>query len=440
MSSFCITMTHLLTFLQFVLLVTQGTSVERISIPHDVLPGYSIKQLHSRSRVLNSNEGDISPYFAILDDGYLISTTKLCDLADSYVNLIIQEDQDDQTIIKPIIINIRDRSKMMKFSKRFYTGSVSENEPPSTAVEGLSDLTVWNGVGNVSYILSGDNAFALIHQKNAIAIISTKVLDREVKRVYLLQLNATDSEGCVSSALIKISVNDVNDNAPVFAKKYYSWNIKPDFPIHSTVGKVKAIDADGDKPVYKFNAKTSDAFVIVPQTGEVILMRQPELGFYSYYLVATDDREAPMYSDKVLVTIVVGNESEYKKLLTRRKRATRQTRMYEHFLESDGSIPGKVMFRLESVHSDEIFSLENETRWIDVDHNGDVKVREPWDYEQLEREKTIDFWVQIRAPHQPGKFGHNFIKISLSLKKKGLCHNWNCLKYLPCKGRFLSDC
>lgn len=400
-------MTHLITFFLTVLLVTQVTSLERISVPHDIHPGYSIKQLHSKGHNINLIESNASPYFTLLD-GSLIPTTKLSHLINSPVSLFIEEECDGEKIVKPIIIHVRERSKMMKFSNVAYTGNINENEDPGTIVENLSNLRVLNSVGNVSYVLSGSNDFAVHQENDAVFIVSTKVLDREVKNLYVLHLNATDSEGCVASAVIKIIVDDINDNPPVFTKKYYSWNIKSDFPTYSTVGIVKAIDADGEKPVYKFvHSNYNTSFVIVPQTGEIILMSIPEHKIYNYFVQACDNRIDSMYSDIIPVTINVGGSDvsdDHNKVLKRRKRAIRQTRTYEHFLESDGSIPGKVMFRLESVHPDEIFSLENESRWIDVDHNGDVKVREPWDYEQLEREKTIDFWVQIRAPQQPGEY------------------------------------
>lgn len=32
--------------------------------------------------------------------------------------------------------------------------------------------------------------------------------------------------------------------------------------------------------------------------------------------------------------------------------------------------------------------------------NGEVKVKEKWDYEQLDKEKTIDFWVLVRIPQR----------------------------------------
>lgn len=58
------------------------------------------------------------------------------------------------------------------------------------------------------------------------------------------------------------------------------------------------------------------------------------------------------------------------------------SKVYE-FKESEGSIPGKIMFRLQTKHKNGHFELEEPNEWVTVEPNGDVKVKEPWDYEQL---------------------------------------------------------
>lgn len=35
--------------------------------------------------------------------------------------------------------------------------------------------------------------------------------------------------------------------------------------------------------------------------------------------------------------------------------------------------------------------------------NGEVKVKEKWDYEQLDKEKTIDFWVLVKQQNRADK-------------------------------------
>lgn len=57
------------------------------------------------------------------------------------------------------------------------------------------------------------------------------------------------------------------------------------------------------------------------------------------------------------------------------------------------------MFQLDKKHSQEVFKIESPNRWVTVDTNGAVKVKEIWDYEQLGKEKTIDFWVFVTGPN-----------------------------------------
>ncbi|KAG8184279.1 hypothetical protein JTE90_004606 [Oedothorax gibbosus] len=391
-------------FLPFLVLLVPAAAIVRITVPHDIQPGYSIKQIHSEGRI-NLVENELTPHFALLSDGSLVSTTRLHDLAGKPVDLLIREELEDGTQYRPITVHVRDRSKMLKFPQRDYYGHIYENEDENAVVETVGDLAVSNAIGDVAYSLSGSADFDVLSKEGVVLIVSTKPLDRESKDRYELVLNATDSVGGTASVPVSIVVKDINDNSPVFYKQHYAWNIPHDTPLYSTVGTVKAKDADGDRPVYSFVSSSNHPFVIVPKTGEILLMGTPEPKVYSLLIQANDNRVPKLYSDIIPVSIIVDNFYEADGIrdrpLRRSKRSIRQTRTYEHFLESDGSTPGKVMFRLESVHPEEVFSLENSSRWIDVDHNGDVKVKEPWDYEQLEREKTIDFWVQIRAPQQP---------------------------------------
>lgn len=89
-------------------------------------------------------------------------------------------------------------------------------------------------------------------------------------------------------------------------------------------------------------------------------------------------------------------------LLSRTKRSVRPTKSYD-FKESDGAMPGAIQFQLDKKHPSEVFKIESPNRWVTVDANGAVRVKEAWDYEQLGKEKTIDFWVFITGPNFQGK-------------------------------------
>ena len=65
------------------------------------------------------------------------------------------------------------------------------------------------------------------------------------------------------------------------------------------------------------------------------------------------------------------------------------------FTEADGQPAGKVVFKLEKESEHEKFRIRDENPWVTVEPNGAVRVKKRWDYEELGREKTIDFWVII---------------------------------------------
>lgn len=88
----------------------------------------------------------------------------------------------------------------------------------------------------------------------------------------------------------------------------------------------------------------------------------------------------------------------------------RSTKSYD-FKETDGSAPGFIMFNLDKIHPSEVFKIESPNRWVSVDTTGAVRVKEPWDYEQLGKEKTIDFWVIITSPNLNGEFSMSLLAV-----------------------------
>lgn len=87
--------------------------------------------------------------------------------------------------------------------------------------------------------------------------------------------------------------------------------------------------------------------------------------------------------------------------------SVRPTKSYD-FKESDGAMPGNIMFQLDKKHPSEVFKIESPNRWVSVDANGAVRVKEAWDFEQLGKEKTIDFWVFITGPNFQGRQSTSF--------------------------------
>ncbi|XP_067135660.1 neural-cadherin-like isoform X2 [Centruroides vittatus] len=383
--------------------------VQRLAVPHDVYPGYGITKLHSGGQYFSLADNDFSPYFALLSNGILMATTSLVHLANTPITLVVREEYPNITTERMIILHVVERSKMLKFDREVYNGVVSENQPVGTVVEEVERI-IASGDQNhkITYsLISGNEGerFGILQPQandTGVILVTKSVLDREGQSTYELVLRATDVIAADSSeALIRIEVLDVNDNSPVPDSKSYRFKIPDDAELYSVVGNITASDADGDKPVYHFTAR-HPVFAIVPKTGQILLISSPLLKTYKLSVRADDGRKPPRYSPVIPVFVeVFSNQYDFdndldstNEVLVRARRSVRPTKSYE-YKETDGSVTGRVMFQLDKKHPHEVYKIENPNHWVEVEPSGEVKVKEPWDYELLGKEKTIDFWVFV---------------------------------------------
>lgn len=177
----------------------------------------------------------------------------------------------------------------------------------------------------------------------------------------------------------------------------------------SSVGQVKARDPDGTPITYKLRYPSS-VFVVVPQTGEILLTQHPQLKMYLLEVDAKDTGKPPRTAKQpamVYINFVDDHSGELannthartKRRVTRAVRPTKRT----EFTEGDGEPEGKIVFQLEKESEHETFKIRDENPWVTVEPNGAVRVKKKWDYEELGREKTIDFWVIITNSDSGGK-------------------------------------
>lgn len=102
-----------------------------------------------------------------------------------------------------------------------------------------------------------------------------KRLDRELHALHQLKLQAFDVYvNATSEVFVNVEVLDVNDNAPVFEKRIYSFDVKENKLVGTSVGVVRAVDEDvGDNAVlvYSIGSQTNK-FEINRNTGELSLV------------------------------------------------------------------------------------------------------------------------------------------------------------------------
>lgn len=150
-------------------------------------------------------------------------------------------------------------------------------------------------------------------------------LDRERQESYELNVRASDCannpndvSALHTDALIRILVDDINDNAPSFALQAYSVKAREDLPLGTVVAIIDATDpdlADGGQIRYTLSGETEndDCFVIDENTGTVRISRQLDFEtrrVHSLTIRATDKGSPPLTSEvNLIVEIVDVNEN-----------------------------------------------------------------------------------------------------------------------------------
>lgn len=145
--------------------------------------------------------------------------------------------------------------------------------------------------------------------------------DREVKDTLVFYVLAVDSgsPSRTGSALVSITIGDVNDETPKFSQLTYTFNVSENLPQGSAVGTLSAADKDAS-PFNEFTfsfytgqgAADKDAFKLNPKTGVIttakVLDREKQ---QLYHLVAlVIDVHMPERSSTATVTIVTLDEND----------------------------------------------------------------------------------------------------------------------------------
>ncbi|XP_044081967.1 protocadherin beta-2 [Neovison vison] len=164
---------------------------------------------------------------------------------------------------------------------------ISESVTPGTTflIERAQDLDVGSN-SLQSYTVSPNSHFHLKLQDSPDGILPQlvldKALDREEQAEIRLTLTALDggTPPRTGTALVRIEVLDINDNAPEFAKQYYKVQVQENSPIGFPVAIVSASDLDigtYGEISYVFSQASEDirkTFQINAKSGELFLTQK----------------------------------------------------------------------------------------------------------------------------------------------------------------------
>lgn len=222
-----------------------------------------------------------------------------------------------------VVLDVNDNAP--KFERALVNLRISEGTANGTAIYVLNATDADEGENAlVAYALLYEQRDFYVNSTSGVLYIAIP-LDRERQSYYELVVRATD--GAVeptslhADALVRITVTDVNDNAPNFSLPQYSVRAREDLPVGTVVAILTATDADldeGGRVTYSMTAADEEMaglFSIDPMTGTVRLAQSLDFEkdqVHTLVVRATDGGTPPLFSETKLVLEVIDvNENVY---------------------------------------------------------------------------------------------------------------------------------
>ncbi|XP_038133976.1 protein dachsous [Cyprinodon tularosa] len=166
-----------------------------------------------------------------------------------------------------------------KFDQPKYNVSLLENSPADAVVfkAVVTDLDQGGFVGTLK-ILPESTPFS-ISPDGTVRVRNTEVLDREVTKAFVFQIEAKETDAPHHSATAQVTINllDENDNSPNFTSSMYEGKVFANQTVGMPVVQVKAEDPDdgiNGEIQYSIDFGNSDGyFSINGVTGEITLAK-----------------------------------------------------------------------------------------------------------------------------------------------------------------------
>lgn len=207
-----------------------------------------------------------------------------------------------------------------RFNQEVYSFSVSENSNIGTPVGtvGATDGDLGSNAivtYRIKSFLEGHGGkFTINTLTGELSIIAD--LDREVEDFYAIKVIAEDKGSLSSEAIVNITIDDKNDNAPTFTRRIYSTEIFENFAVGGVLLFVIAHDADKGSNArisYSIDMNSLDGiianeyFSVDPNSGAVTSIKQLDRELYANIsmVVIAADAGTPAQTSNSTVTIFI---------------------------------------------------------------------------------------------------------------------------------------
>lgn len=294
--------TYIVTLSEFSPPKTHVVKVSATSLPYNIT--FAIK-----------NNPDSSKFKINPKTGIIITTEKFdYETKNRYEFDVVANHGEAETHIVVEVTDENDNSP--QFSRSSYEATLDENSPVGSSVLKVAATDKDKGKnGFVTYSIANSSPLPFTIDPFTGVISTLEHLDYELmKRRYHLRVWASDSGSPfsqVSECPVMITLNNINDNIPLFERVGCNTTVPLDLPIGHTIVELSAIDSDELQQLrYVIESGNElQVFDIDPVSGAVILKQPIPLHANSFTLgvVATDGKHR---SEASVVRVTVTNRGD----------------------------------------------------------------------------------------------------------------------------------
>lgn len=267
-------------------------SHDLITISPKALPGLTVYVAHAHdsdsgtNRQIRYSLHPESQFFAInANFGSLTLKSSITDdTLQRYELNVVAEDAGNPSLSSSMSLRVEIHSptytgNMLAFETLVYQVEIGENAQSGTRLIQVRAHGIKSQPGShlpriLSYSIEPlSTMLPFLIQPESGWIFVARTLDYELEKMYRFHIRATahgsNGEMC-ALATVFISVQDENDNTPVFSRDRYFFNVPESLNPHGLMGKLNATDKDSGKNGQLSYILLSDTkhFRINPQTGK----------------------------------------------------------------------------------------------------------------------------------------------------------------------------
>ncbi|XP_037031417.1 fat-like cadherin-related tumor suppressor homolog isoform X7 [Bradysia coprophila] len=220
------------------------------------------------------------------------------------------------------VLDVNDNAP--KFEKSLASFRVTENALNGTVIVKLNATDADLGDNSkVTYTLITDTKDFRVDSQTGI-LTTCAILDREKQETYELKIRAMDGGGnneqpaLYSDAIVRVTIDDINDNAPAFSLSDYTVRVREDIPIGTVVVVLTANDLDtgpGGEVSYSLSEDSESSFKIDKFSGTIRTTKSLDFEERQVHsvIVKAIDRGTPALSSEtsVIIEVIDVNENKF---------------------------------------------------------------------------------------------------------------------------------